>query len=160
MFTYFGKTFSLPVTMIEGGLDNLDKVDAGDVDAEEPLEVVDKMGGEGVDRNEGGVLVVNVDGEDGVADGAPDDVVRDVVVVGGVMTEEKLDGVAIGMSLTLAVTLGACKIRIGINHHYELRTLHQRSVNKLTSTNHFDELPTYVVFEHNKTHLQNTRMNH
>lgn len=104
----FGKTFSLPVTMIEGGLDNLDKVDAGDVDAEEPLEVVDKMGGEGVDRNEGGVLVVNVDGEDGVADGAPDDVVRDVVVVGGVMTEEKLDGVAIGMSLTLAATLGAC----------------------------------------------------
>ena len=101
--------------MIEGGLDNLDKVDAGDVDAEEPLEVVDKMGGEGVDRNEGGVLVVNVDGEDGVADGAPDDVVRDVVVVGGVMTEEKLDGVAIGMSLTLAATLGACKIRIGIN---------------------------------------------
>ena len=91
--------------MIEGGLDNLDKVDAGDVDAEEPLEV-DKMGGEGVDRNEGVVVMVDGDG----------DVVVDAVVVvgGGVMmvgggklvVEVVVEvDVAIGMSLTLA-TLG------------------------------------------------------
>jgi hypothetical protein len=93
--------------MIEGGLDNLDKVDAGDVDAEEPLEVDKMLGGEGVDRNEG---VVDV-----MVDGDGDDIVVDAVVVllvvqvvgGGVMMVGKLvvEVVAIGMSLTLA-TLG------------------------------------------------------
>ena len=93
--------------MIEGGLDNLDKVDAGDVDAEEPLEVDKMLGGEGVDRNEG---VVDV-----MVDGDSDDIVVDAVVVllvvqvvgGGVMMVGKLvvEVVAIGMSLTLA-TLG------------------------------------------------------
>jgi hypothetical protein len=87
--------------MIEGGLDNLDKVDAGDVDAEEPLEVV-KMGGEGVDRNEGVVVVVVVV-DDGVVVADASGVV--VVVVVGVMIGGKLEVVAIGMSLTLA-TLG------------------------------------------------------
>ena len=92
--------------MIEGGLDNLDKVDAGDVDAEEPLEVDKMLGGEGVDRNEGVVVMV---------DGNGDDIVVDAVVVllvvqvvgGGVMMVGKLvvEVVAIGMSLTLA-TLG------------------------------------------------------
>ena len=41
-----GKTFSFPVTMIEGGLDTLDKVEAGDVDAEDALEFGVKMGEE------------------------------------------------------------------------------------------------------------------
>jgi hypothetical protein len=92
--------------MIEGGLDNLDKVDAGEVDAEEPLEVDKMLGGEGVDRNEGVVVMVDGDG----------DVVVDAVVVvgGGVMmvgggklvVEVVVEvDVAIGMSLTLA-TLG------------------------------------------------------
>ena len=44
--TYLGKTFSFPVTMIEGGLDTLDKVEAGDVDAEDALEFGVKMGEE------------------------------------------------------------------------------------------------------------------
>ena len=57
--------------MIEGGLDNLDKVDAGEVDAEEPLEVDKMLGGEGVDRNEGVVVMVDGDG----------DVVVDVVLL-------------------------------------------------------------------------------
>lgn len=86
--------------MIEGGLDNLDKVDAGDVDAEEPLEV-DKMGGEGVDRNEGVVVMVDGDG-DVVVDAV---VVLLVVVVGVMMVGKLVEVVAIGMSLTLA-TLG------------------------------------------------------
>ena len=92
--------------MIEGGLDNLDKVDAGDVDAEEPLEVV-KIGGEGVDRNEGVVVIVVVVVDDGVVVVADADASGDVVVVVvvGVMIGGKLEVVAIGMSLTLA-TLG------------------------------------------------------
>ena len=44
--TYLGKTFSFPVTMIEGGLDTLDKVEAGDVDAEDALEFGVKIGEE------------------------------------------------------------------------------------------------------------------
>ena len=36
--TYFGKTFSLPVTMIEGGRDTLDNRETEDVDAEDGLE--------------------------------------------------------------------------------------------------------------------------
>ena len=36
--TYFGKTFSLPVTMIEGGRDTLDNKETDDVDAEDVLE--------------------------------------------------------------------------------------------------------------------------
>ena len=47
--TYLGKTFSFPVTMIEGGLDTLDKVEAGDVDAEDALEFGVKMGEENTD---------------------------------------------------------------------------------------------------------------
>lgn len=97
--------------MIEGGLDNLDKVDAGDVEADEPLDVVDNKGvvGDGVERNKGVGVTPNVDVADDVTDGAEVnvEVVVVVVAVGGVMTEEKLDGVAIGMSLTLA-TRGVC----------------------------------------------------
>ena len=44
--TYFGKTFSFPVTTIEAGLDNLERVEAGDVDAEDALEFGVKIGDE------------------------------------------------------------------------------------------------------------------
>lgn len=88
--------------MIEGGLDNLDKVDAGDVDAEEPLEVDKMLGGEGVDRNEGVVVMVDGDSDDIVVDAV---VVLLVVVVGVMIVGKLVEVVAIGMSLTLA-TLG------------------------------------------------------
>ena len=88
--------------MIEGGLDNLDKVDAGEVDAEEPLEVDKMLGGEGVDRNEG--VVVMVDGDGDVVVDAVVVVGGGVMMVGGGKLVVEVD-VAIGMSLTLA-TLG------------------------------------------------------
>jgi len=42
----FGKTFSFPVTIIEGGLDTLDKVEAGEVEVDDALEFGVKRGEE------------------------------------------------------------------------------------------------------------------
>ncbi len=77
--TYFGRTFSRPVTMIEVGLEARDKVETGEVDAEEALEVVNGVkAGDSV--NTDGPVIGDDGGEVGVGDVL--DACRPVVAIG------------------------------------------------------------------------------
>jgi hypothetical protein len=102
----FGKTFSLPETIIDGGLEILDNVEAGDVEADEALEVAKGVKtGEGV-KTEGGEIgdavgdaKVDVnDADDGTVVVKVDKGVVDKLVIANCDAAEGKPVVEIGMS--------------------------------------------------------------
>ena len=104
---YLGRTFSLPVTMMEGGLDTLDNVEAGDVDADDALDVGVSVGGE----NTAATGCTAVDGLDCKNELG----VVNTCKLGGVIAFDIADDGLDGVAAAGDATLGKVNVEIGMS---------------------------------------------